>query len=395
MKILILILKKLRENKFIYIFLALQLVIGMYTANTGIAKYRYNNYVFDTCGDIVNQKPLILSTKDELSGPIPNLAKQKEILNQIENLPNVKNVTVCRDSTFQLDKISVTLLAYDTYILSMIKRPLSNGTWMDKAANADNTNAVVIDSSLADRYKVGDIFTINKLDDNQGNEHTAKFKVCGILALPSYAWDFSIGSSIPNIQMYLRNQHNNILSGPVKDINGKIIDFHISLQNLVFLENPNIGQQTLDKIESGFKQYYDVNSMDSAVERGRADSHETTFTWSLYSLINLMLIIFGVGGCTILMLQQQLKEYGIYILCGASKKRLLLVKTLINVIVIFFPSLISLFAVMHNSNSYMLLDIYSVYICLGLCTFIFAITTGLALVKLYRQQPVEIIRRSV
>lgn len=393
MKFINLIFLKLIEKKYLYIVLVLQIFIGTYTVNMAVGTFRYYNYIFDTSIMMTEEKPLLIGIKSTA-----HLQEKEEsvIRKKLTNLYNIKEIAMSESLNIKVGGEPYKLILYDTDILNLVKRPLSSGSWLKKTSSSPGANPIVITESLAKYYKLGDSFKIDSVYDKTGKAHSVIFKVYGIIKKPEFAWNFDFGSSMPRLQFLLNRQSNSIFSGPIKNTKGEIISGYIQPQILALLKDKSKEVETVKYLSKLIGDKFNISTFDETVKNGRENSEDDIFSWATYSLITILLIIVGLGGNNILLLHQQFKEYGVYFLCGASKLKLTLINAATNLLIVSLPSALAIATIMIQRNSSgfynLIFDINSVIFSISTSIIVFILSTSFVLLKLYRQQPVSIVR---
>jgi ABC-type antimicrobial peptide transport system permease subunit len=278
------------------------------------------------------------------------------------------------------------------YLLERISMPISEGEWFNKSNILNEELPIVVGNNLANKYPIGTKYIINV--NNKNEPRTCKVRVIGILKEPSY-----VVASIPIGSVY------NI----IKDPNAIIIPYakNIFREDIIgwtggaFLfpdKNTNI-EDALLKWKTSISNIGTLTSYTDTYKAYEKSLNPDKYLYMTLGFIVLILALGGIGGNNVLSMINQEKEFAIYFLCGMKWGMCLLMTLAKDLFIITVPAFISyvLMAVLQNTKlgRDMLPGNSQTLTAILICVLIFIITSLGPLIRLYRKNPVTIIREWV
>ncbi|GEM_PF-3598368 len=281
-------------------------------------------------------------------------------------------------------------------LLEKAKMPLLSGRWFKETDSNSKELPIIISSDLLGNFKVGDKMVL-KVMDNVSNEYVPyKAQIIGILKKPDYILNLGGSGSLDSV---FSMHPKTIITPYAKEIfKFDIIGGGGSL--LLFPDKNTDKNKVYKEWESKLKGLGSFDKFSDYYATYKDDNLANDWMYLSIGLIVLILALSGIGGNNALSLIDQEKEFAIYFMCGMKWKMCILINLLKDIIIILLPGILSylgaiIFNNMADMNEIIVIDNSQLPISIGLCLIIFAITSLEPLIRLYRKNPVTIIREWV
>lgn len=291
----------------------------------------------------------------------------------------------------------IKALVYDTSIIKKVKLPVSYGRWFsnDDIMQKNGTIPAVIGSDMHRDFKLNHTYNI-MFSTTPDTWVMIDIKVIGILNVSGYSINLS------------GNNLDNMVEG---DFKGIIIPYNENLSQiyqmkynggvLLYPQSDGINEvdETMLFITGKTSSYGELKDFYHLLKDFEKSNEEVINLTLSLGIIVLIVSIAGLGGNNILSVMQNEKIFGIYYMCGAKWKdciKIVLLKDIVILIIPFLFSVCILKILRDISNmDFIISNITSNLISVGICMVIFFITSVGPLIDLYKKDPISIIREWV
>lgn len=376
------------------ILLIVQFTIIMVLVITAISSFENRVELYAPLRDIYNADGYYghMSSDDYI---------QKEIL---ENLSGVNNFLCSYNAVNSSGENEYSIRAYDDKIINAYTPALSDGVWLNKSDydNTDNTVPVVI-SNNPDEYVVGDTFEMEFSLSSGADKVLINCQVFGLLEDNGRIFGsntYTMNDDFRNVfEVYSVQQGDRpiiIFNEKYKEKYDIYMDYSGSF--LVSFDE----SLSDEEVKSNSQYLFDLTPALIRMEEFR--DHSLSYILSeIYILIPIaigiiLLVIISIFNCTSINTKRNMKNYGIYYLCGANIYKCLLVE-LINVLFTSAISVLFTYSVLRYlsasgrlKNTIISFGTMQFAVCAFVILLFIVITLIMPFVLLSKTQPSEIIK---
>ena len=200
---------------------------------------------------------------------------------------------------------------YDDSIIEHMKLPLSKGSWF----SIDETNEVILPYELSRKYSLGDKIQIDGCE----------LEIIAFLDRANIVLECMTTGNVEIDDLLCKDSYV-ILTNGIKKPNGQKYSFDSTAPGIIIFDNKRTTVERLSKIGSS-------QSMEEISDNYMIHTRERFFSQLQLELILLILTISGLGTMNFLSMYQRRKEYGIYFLCGLTKRKTIFLSLGMNFIV--------------------------------------------------------------
>lgn len=392
------VVKKPLFNILIILELAAILVVG----NMAIAAYNSRSAYYEPYRDILSQDGFFFIGKG-----IGNYDRDLTIKNMCDTFEG--DVTVVNNYGLQLVTGDIlftrNIVSIDSSIFSKLKLPVAEGRWAssEKSENGE-IEAVVFKGSDKDNERV----RLGNVIDGKINDKSCKIKIVGIIAeeqyIPSLATNTHINSAKSNVM--------NFYDVP---LTSNACTFFVSASADEILSDPHFMAQTVsfmyynappsDEIRQNNKEKLMANSRNLALlseyNKNSLDYINEQYIKLLPILICVFVIVLAELICSVAMnTRSQMRNYGIYFLCGCRWKDCLKISLSYSLIILIGGCMVgtTAFLVFQNSEYATMFEqnlaINNIYITTLIVAVVLILSLVIPFMQIYKTSPVETIKEN-
>lgn len=406
MKILKLIFMNLKERFFVYIILAAQTFVAIFTINLSLGQMQYYRYPYSfiSKSDLKNAVYMYLKTPERAYQDNKNT--EYTLKTYIQKLSNVKHISSIEQTVLKIEPINIpsninsdhnyiNIHMYDDFLLNTLDSALSQGKWSDIWSESKDLNYVIISSSLEKYFKIGDELTA-RIQGKSG-EQQIRIKIIGVLKNSNYILNLSRGGDALNLSSILGKCEDLIISRQLRTIEGNIVEGTSLPGKILYMNDLNAKNQTITQWKEVLNDIGWVNSIEEMAEQQKKLIKNKMVQQMTINIILLLLVVAGLGGNNILMTYRQMKVFSLYYLCGAKWRTCMLINSIANIVIILIPSALAYLILLLQTNagrySNVILSIYNLIISVLFILILYFTSSVFVLIKLYRSSPIMALRR--
>ena len=392
------VIKKPLFNMLIVLELAAILVVG----NMAIAAYNSRSAFYDPYKDILTQDGFFFIGKG-----FGSYDKDLTIKNMCDSLEG--DVTVINNYGLQLvtDDMWFTrnILSVDSGIFSRLKLPVIEGRWANSSKNENGEiETVVFKGSDKDdeRLRLGNVI------DGKINDKPCKLKIVGVIGEEQYIPSLALNTHISNTKSNVMNFYDVPLTS-------NACMFFVSSAADETLSDPHFMAQTVsfmyynstpsDDIRQGNKEKLMANSKNLALlseyNQNSLDYINEQYIKLLPILICVFVIVLAELICSVAMnTRSQMRNYGIYFLCGCRWKDCLKISLSYSLIILIGGCIVgtAAFLVFQNSEYAAMFEqnlaVNNIYITLIIAAVILILSLVIPFMQIHKTSPVETIKEN-
>lgn len=254
------------------------------------------------------------------------------------------------------------LLDYNDTTAEHLKVPLSQGRWFQRGV----CNEAVLSYKYKKRYDLGD--KVPLVIKDAGGRHEIEVEVIGFLDKSNYMMNFT-SSGYVDMSALIVQEESAIITSGLEDSNGQVCELGENSGVLIF----GPATQNHDDYEK-LMEFGAVTTMEEM-----ADHYQENVDKRLRNLIGIDIVLFilalsGLGSMNFISLYTKRREYGIYFICGLSRKMVVLMTAMIDLFVMaaaFVPAVIFCFL---NPNIIPNFDFVNVLVTIGMIGVILTVS---------------------
>ena len=216
------------------------------------------------------------------------------------------------------------LLDYNETVIKHLKFPLSKGRWFRE----DACNEAILSYKYKKRYDIGDRVPL-VITDASGR-HELEVEVIGFLDQSDYMMNFT-SSGYVDMGALIGQEKSAIITSGLKDVNGQACEPGDNSGVLIFgpiTQNNGYYEKLME--------FGAVTTMDEV-----AENYQENVKKRLYNLIGINAVLFvlafsGLGSMNFISLYTKRKEYGVYFICGLSRKMVAFMTAIADLVIMAF-----------------------------------------------------------
>ena len=257
--------------------------------------------------------------------PLTQVEERREcnaLLDELEQNGAGVGEIACVNTYWDEARQNVMLFLYDEQIISHVKLPLSEGSWLD----ADGTNEVVLAYPYRWRYRVGDEIPF-AFGGSDGKTHNARLRVAGFLAKECYVMYFN-SSGYVDVGDLIRPVQDAVITNGICDDTGRSCTFSGSAGCMLY------GVPEDSEPARQLSRFGALTGMDEVARRYVKNADGRLREQLLLEAVLVLLAVTGLGSANFVSMYTRRREYGIYFLCGATGKQVIAMTSLANGLVV-------------------------------------------------------------
>lgn len=311
-----LILYDIRTNVFIYLFIFIQAVVIIFTLNCKISsimnQYERNIYMEDYDKDLWVYEGYLRTYDGEMGS-------EKDYIELLKETAGVQDIGYYEMGFFYvrglLEKNSEVIneIYYVTPVMERIKSRLAQGSWFEK--DSEKTE-FIIGGDIAKYYQVGDTITIQETDSDRETEGTVRGILQEHAQIPCLAGESGTAYTLSGYSgdnLILTNDETVLQDFEYTMIQG----------DTLILSMKDASEKNMSVLREKGKLY----SLEEAVKNARTIFYSYLRTTISKNILLLGVILFGVTGCTCLLMWRRKKEIAVYYLLGKTEKSMMIEMT--------------------------------------------------------------------
>lgn len=361
-KIFKLALSQIAETKCMFILVIAEMIIALVTFNIAFSGV-YDLWVKDAVYNHMNLSKAVAFTLTDYNG---------DTSETYERLKKDNRFTLLGETQTAFTDSQTYVVPLSNDYIDNINQPDIKGEWFSKTE--ENILSAVISHSLTDKYKIGSIYkiTIN------GKES-----------------DIYISGALNSDYMFLPpNGAGDIIT---KNSNLILVDSNESItsKSAVITAYINCDIDEGINILNSYNEIRDVVSVSSAKANDAQVQLRENSIPIILTIVVILMCIAGFTSYNVLSLIRKEKQFAVFFLTGATRKKCVIIKLIEDIITISLPMIISL-SFLFLLKSYGLENAFcnpGIIISIILCILIFFITSFSGLLRLSNKEPIEIIRQ--
>jgi hypothetical protein len=322
-----------------------------------------------------------------------------------------KNDLVLDDPTGFYNIINTSASVYDYSVAENLKLSLAYGNQLTKGELKNDIIPVIM------KYQYRSVFKLNKIYemglywyergsevfqyDNNGNitnstmkakRTTIKVKVVGFLNKENYTYDFSFsGTEFPTTYIYRKDCTSDmiLLRTPTNTLSS--LNLYTNLNShLLILENANKRRGIESQLKSlgSIVSFSEVRNYTNKLFNSEIKEPLINF------LICFIISVIFISGINLLVSSAEIKDYGIYYMCGCRWIKCFLLDVVRSITLIIIPAIFSLvFAniyTKHDSEIYINFMVYCSALGLVMCMYL--LSSLFFNIKVLKNKPVDCLR---
>ena len=392
------VVNKIFFNVLIILELAAILVVG----NMAIAAYNSRSAFYEPYKDILTQDGFVFIGKG-----LGNYDKDLTIKNMCDSFEG--DVTVINNYGFQIltndDWIGKNVVSIDSRIFSKLKLPVVEGRW----ANSEKTKNGEIEAVIfRGKDKDDERARLGSVIEGKINDKPCKLKIVGVIAEEQYVPSLAANLHINNIKGSVMNFYNVPLTS-------SSCSFFVSSSADEILSDPHFIAMTFsfmyynsppsDDIRQGNKEKLMANSKNLALlseyNKNSLDYINEQYIKLLPILICVFVIVLAELICSVAMnTRSQMRNYGIYFLCGCRWKDCLKISLSYSLIILIGGCIVgtAAFLVFQNSEYAAMFEqnlaVNNIYITLIIAAVILILSLVIPFMQIHKTSPVETIKEN-
>ena len=213
------------------------------------------------------------------------------------------------------------LLDYNETTIGHLKMPLSKGRWFREGV----CNEAILSYPYKKRYDIGDQVPL-VITDASGR-HELEVEVIGFLDKSNYMMNFTSSGYI-DMSALIGQEKSAIITSGLEDSSGQVCELGENSGVLIFgpdTQNHNYYEK--------LTEFGAVTTMEEIAENSQENVKNR-----LYQLIGIDVVLFvlalsGLGSMNFISLYTKRREYGIYFICGLSRKMVVLMTAMTDLLI--------------------------------------------------------------
>ena len=304
------------------------------------------------------------------------------------------------DSNYK-SKISL----YNDDLITYTQLPLSKGNWFTKKNNHGGSVPIIIGSNLAKTYTLNDEIEL-QINNMDGRNDIKKCIIIGALSDSDFNFNFRAGGTIQainslavrsnevNLSSFDEITSNNIIISPMRYWD-TIEEERISSAQLIFLKDNVRVSDFINRNKGEIQKYGFVSSIHDMYEQQikKNIQNDRNENYIILSIVMMLMLIFGIGGYTLLQTIHNDKLFGIYFLSGMKKSEILILILLSNFLLLLIPLVISIIIVTILSQNYMITLQTAILYSSFVFIIIYIIGSILSFTIISRNNPIKLLRK--
>ena len=336
------------------IFLLVEVIVIIVASNVIVCNMNSKEILYEPFKYLMNKQGFVYATDPVLEDDTDDTLKVlKKMEKKLKGDFSVHRVYT-RTSLLKLNanrSLDVDVNGFETEFCKNINIPLSEGSWDITSEDGEYVECVICPNRFG--VGVGSLLT----EKNNGYGETLTYKVVGVLANPTYFPTSSYMSSGCNTFFKSYDMNNETIDSPnlFMYVNGRKLSEYsgtsvgygefITYNKTVGADIIRYNNKVLDT--KGF--YYSIeefkkNSEDYVLKMQRR---------FMPAFIGVMFVVMiGIISASMIQTMSQMRQYGVFYLCGASRIKCILISIIGNLLTYIISSVIAvcILAVMYNSS---------------------------------------------
>jgi len=261
----------------------------------------------------------------EYDNKVDGLLKEME-----ENSFSIGKIT-CLYTYIEAAEENAFLLDYNDTVIEHLKIPLSQGRWFREGV----CNEAILSYEYRKRYDIGDKVPLVIAD--AGGRHELEVEVIGFLDKSDYMMNFT-SSGYVDMSALISQEKSAIITSGLEDSNGRACE--LGENSGVLIYGP------ITKNNGYYEKLMEFGAVTTMEEI--AENYQENVKNRLYNLIGIDAVLFvlalsGLGSMNFISLYTRRREYGIYFICGLSRKTVALMTAMMDLFIMaaaFIPATI-------------------------------------------------------
>lgn len=336
------------------IFLLVEVIVIIVASNVIVCNMNSKEILYEPFKYLMNKQGFVYATDPVLEDDTDNTLKVlKKMEKKLKGDFSVHRV-YRRTSLLKLNanrSLDVDVNGFETEFCKNMNIPLSEGSWDITSEDGEYVECVICPNRFG--VGVGSLLT----EKNNGYGETLTYKVVGVLANPTYCPVSDYMSSGCNTFFESYDMNNETIDSPnlFMYVNGRKLSEYsgtsvgygefITYNKTVGTDIIRYNNKVLDT--KGF--YYSIkefkkNSEDYVLKMQRR---------FMPAFIGVMFVVMiGIISASMIQTMSQMRQYGVFYLCGASRIKCILISIIGNLLTYIISSVIAvcILAVMYNSS---------------------------------------------
>jgi len=329
----------LRSEKFICVYMIVSILIIIVTSNILFALSR-EAYILNRISDGCDFDHAVYFSR---SNCVPFAKEETEydrkvddLLREMENNGCFIGTIDCLYTYVEAVQDYAFLMDYNETIQERLRLPLSQGRWFQEGV----CNEAILSYEYKKKYAVGDKIPFTMTD--AGGRHELELEVVGFLDKNNYLMNFT-SSGYVDMSALIVQEKSAIITSGLEDIDGRTCE--MGTGNGIMIFDPMSQNNSYNE---KLMEFGAVTTMEEI-----ADHYQENVRERLYHLVGINIVLFllafsGLGSMNFISLYTRRREYGIYFICGLSRRMVALITAMIDLTIMgaaFIPA--TIFCIFH------------------------------------------------
>lgn len=389
-KTIYLVLNGFKNKKIINVLMIIQVFITIVTSNLLIGTLQQSNYILKVTNDSELSKALYFSA-------LPRIINSRNdssdlINNEIAQLSQVKAIGKSLYTYATMPEINtlVDFYIYNNDLINSFKLPLLKGKWYNNNFT-DNEIPIIISKAINSKYKIGDTILVTSRD-KYSKKVNVQFKVTGVFDNSNFMLKLGAGGEQLGLNsIFQKNKYFAVIPDGSYLKRMEVFDDY---GRVLFLNNTS--DEACNEVITQLKDIGSVNKISDMTNIYKSRNEEQVLKEFVMCLILLVLALTGIGGNNILMQIFNEKEFAVYFTCGMRWNECVLITFINNIILLILPTTAG-YLLLTKSNWHildqMIINSNNFIFTISIMLLIFVITSVQPLYRLYKTEPITVIRR--
>ena len=371
MKTLILLLKRIFENPFIFVMIIFQIAV-VTVALVGI----YNAYTLShACIDSVSGGNRMIyrsrSSDFDSEDPVEYRKETDELMSDCKDYLGTSFIAngytfLGENATLEMQRLYLlgedipeeliaktkyedyaTTYYYDPLTLNSVQYPLISGSWENMLQKTDEMLPCVLGGWNAKNYKVGDKLNYYVFSQDGNSIHELNYTVVGIMPEPLFLLGASKGQTDKYKSMLLSEIYDTGINEPLVIVSNSDLASEYDVE--MFFIRPNYLVYFNENTEDRLMEDYAVMLGDAyaCTDKQMIASEEREITRNIDVIYPFVIIFFVISLSTVvsisvITLLDSMKVYTIYFLLGCTRRKILVISIFYSIVYIAMSGIMSI-----------------------------------------------------
>ena len=311
----------LKKNLLIYLFILIQSVIIILTLNGKVSAivdqykwYHFMEFYGENLWVYENYQEGYQTDEDTMLEDY--MAGLKDYIDQLKEVSGVQGIGYYRYTYVDMEGHPAdeeeNRLYYFSPVMEEIRCKLQEGCWFNEVEEQGDIPEVILGGDIAEQYKAGDVITLTSSDA----DGTFQGKVIGILAEDGYLPDLNASNgALKFLSPEAFSGQNIILTNDEEAFSVFKVNY-MCLSSLILKLDDNADFDTLES--KGF--LFSMEESEKHLDEFFQDYFKTMVS---KNILLFAVILFGVSGCTCLIIWNRKKEIAVYYFLGIREGKLM------------------------------------------------------------------------